>query len=33
MQTLLDSKRGSVKKKGYGEGGFVALKAHKAESQ
>ncbi len=34
MQTLLDSKSGAVKqKKGYGEGGFVALKAHKAESQ
>lgn len=32
MQTLFDSKSGAVKqKKGYGEGGFVALKGHKAE--
>ncbi|MBN2080122.1 MAG: class I SAM-dependent methyltransferase [Spirochaetes bacterium] len=34
MQTLLDSRNGAAKhKKGHGEGGFVALKAHKAESQ
>ncbi len=34
MQTLLDSKSSAVKhKKGHGEGGFVALKAYKAERQ